>query len=78
MCAWRKCNFSGLLAGFVLALALLLPVQAHTAVREGFVHVTDMCANMILEIRYFSAYNFVGKRIDGYAAPQAILSEPAA
>ena len=78
MCACRKCNFSGLLAGFVLALALMLPVQAHTAGREGFVHVTDMCANVILEIRYFSAYNFVGKRIDGYAAPQAILSEPAA
>lgn len=78
MCACRKCNVSGILAGFVLALALLLPVQAQAAVREGFVHVTDMCENVILEIRYFSSYNFVGKRIDGYTAPQAILSEPAA
>ena len=78
MCACRKCNFSGLLAGFVLALALMLPVQAHTAGREGFVHVTDVCDNVILEIRYFSSYNFVGKRIDGYVGPQAILTEPAA
>ena len=78
MCACRKCNLSGILAGFVLALALLLPVQAKAAVREGFAHVTDLCENVILEIRYFSSYNFVGKRIDGYAAPQAILSEPAA
>lgn len=78
MRACRKCNFSGLLAGVVLALALLLPVPIQAAGREGFVHVTDMCTNVILEIRYFSSYNFVGKRIDGYAAPQAILSAPAA
>ena len=74
----RTCNFSGLLSGFVLALALLLPAHAQAVMHEGFVHVTDVCTNVILEIRYFSSYNFVGKRIDGYVAPQAILSEPAA
>ncbi|MTJ93738.1 MAG: M15 family metallopeptidase [Desulfovibrio sp.] len=78
MDACRKSCFSGLLPALVLALALLLPMQARAAVHEGFVHVTDMCENVILEIRYFSSYNFVGKRINGYAAPQAILSEPAA
>ena len=78
MCACRKCNFSGWLSGYVQTIEKLLTVQAQAAGREGFVHVTDRCANVILEIRYFSAYNFVGKRIDGYAAPQAILSEPAA
>ena len=78
MCACRKCNFSGLLTSFVLALALLLPAHAQAVMHEGFVHVTDICTNVILEIRYFSSYNFVGKRIDGYVAPQAILSEPAA
>ena len=78
MCACRRCKFHGLLAGFLLALALLPPMRAQAVMHDGFVHVTDMCANVILEIRYFSSYNFVGKRIDGYVAPQAILSEPAA
>lgn len=78
MNACRKSCFSVALLALVLALALLLPVQAKAVMHEGFVHVTDMCENVILEIRYFSSYNFVGKRIDGYAAPQAILSEPAA
>lgn len=32
----------------------------------------------ILEIRYFSTYNFVGKRIDGYRAPTAYLTRQAA
>ena len=32
----------------------------------------------ILEIRYYSTYNFVGERIDGYEQPCAILSKEAA
>ena len=67
-----------LLQGLVLALGMLLPLQARAEIHEGFVHVSDLCENVILEIRYFSSYNFVGKRIDGYLAPQAILTEPAA
>ena len=78
MDACHKCCFSGALPALALALALLLPVRAQAVMHEGFVHVTDVCENVILEIRYFSSYNFVGKRIDGYVAPQAILSEPAA
>lgn len=46
---------------------------------SGFVHVTERVPDVILEIRYHSTYNFVGKRIDdGYAAPEAILTEEAA
>ena len=32
----------------------------------------------ILEIRYFGTYNFVGKRIDGYEQPTALLTREAA
>ena len=32
----------------------------------------------IFEIRYFSTYNFVGKRIDGYLAPTALMTKEAA
>lgn len=45
---------------------------------SGFVHVTERVPDAILEIRYHSTYNFVGKRIDGYDAPEAILTEEAA
>ena len=45
---------------------------------DGFVYVSDFVSNMILDIRYYSANNFVGARIDGYSAPAAILSEEAA
>lgn len=45
---------------------------------EGFVLLTDIIPDAILEIRYYSTYNFVGTRIDGYEAPVAILTREAA
>ena len=43
-----------------------------------FVAITDVVPDVILEIRYFGTYNFVGKRIDGYLAPTAWLTREAA
>lgn len=43
-----------------------------------FVLVTDVVSDAILEIRYYSTYNFVGARIDGYEQPVALLTHPAA
>ena len=40
--------------------------------------VTDVVPDVILEIRYFSTYNFIGDRIDGYLEPTAILTKEAA
>ena len=43
-----------------------------------FVTVTDVVPDAILEIRYFGTYNFVGKRIDGYEEPTALITRQAA
>ena len=43
-----------------------------------FVTLTDAVPDAVLEIRYFSTYNFVGNRIDGYMEPTALLTRPAA
>ena len=45
---------------------------------SDFVVITDVVPDAILEIRYYSTYNFVGKRIDGYLAPTAMLTRRAA
>lgn len=45
---------------------------------EGFVNLTDAVPDAILEIRYYSTYNFVGTRIDGYEEPTALLTRRAA
>ena len=46
--------------------------------RDYFVKVTEVVPDVILEIRYFSTYNFVGSRVDGYKAPTALLTKEAA
>ena len=44
----------------------------------GFVLLSDYVPHAIQEIRYFSTYNFVGERIDGYEEPCALLTREAA
>ena len=45
---------------------------------SGFVLLSDYVPGIVQEIRYFSTYNFVGDRIDGYEAPCAMLTREAA
>ena len=45
---------------------------------SGFVMISDVVPDAILEIRYYSTYNFMGDRIDGYEAPTALLTQEAA
>lgn len=45
---------------------------------SGFVVLTDFIPQIVQEIRYYSTYNFVGDRIDGYEEPCALLTLEAA
>ena len=45
---------------------------------SGFVLLADYVPGIIQEIRYYSTYNFIGERIDGYEEPCAILTREAA
>ncbi len=45
---------------------------------SGFVLLSDFVPHIIQEIRYFSTYNFIGDRIDGYEEPCALATKEAA
>lgn len=64
--------FSLVLAGHAMAE----PVDPEDS--SGFVKLAEAVPDVILEIRYYSTYNFVGERIDGYEAPVAYLTKEAA
>ena len=55
-----------------------IPAVLPTDDTTQFVTLTDVVPDAILEIRYFSTYNFVGERIDGYLEPTALLTRAAA
>ncbi len=56
--------------GALLAMALTAPA--------GFVALDDVDATIVQDMRYATAYNFVGRRIDGYRDPVCILHRRAA
>ena len=67
----------------VLVLALLLSgCAAKTGGKsdgsEGFVLLAEAVPDVILEVRYYSTYNFVGERVDGYEEPCVLLTKEAA
>lgn len=45
---------------------------------SGFVLLSDYVPGIVQEIRYYSTFNFVGDRVDGYEAPCALLTIEAA
>ena len=45
---------------------------------SGFVLLSEAVPDVILEIRYYSTYNFVGERIDGYEEPIALITKESA
>lgn len=45
---------------------------------SGFVNISDIAGDVVLELRYYSTYNFIGDRIDGYLEPIALLTKEAA
>ena len=70
------CVFA-LAGNFIMSSCQKQPIDP-TQDSSQFVTLTDAVPDAILEVRYFSTYNFVGARIDGYLEPTALLTKEAA
>ena len=66
----------------MVAMLTISPVSAQRSTSPddstGFVVLSEVVPDIIQEIRYFSTYNFVGDRIDGYEQPVALMTIEAA
>ena len=63
------------MTALLVALALLAPAQQAPS---SFVALEDVDPTILQDMRYATAYNFVGRRIDGYREPLCILTRGAA
>jgi len=59
-------------------LLALWALPAGAGLPEGFVYVDQLIPEAKLEIRYATPHNFIGRPIDGYEKPRAILTRQAA
>jgi D-alanyl-D-alanine dipeptidase len=62
----------------LIAAVSMMETPEKFVLPDGFVYLTDIVPDVVLEIRYFSSFNFIGTRVDYYQAPTAIISEQAA
>ncbi|MGY5850025.1 M15 family metallopeptidase [Salegentibacter sp. F14] len=63
----------------ILALLICLSIQAQDkALPAGFVYLHQVLPGIELNIRYAGDHNFLGRPVNGYYRPLAILSKPAA
>lgn len=66
---------------FVTAAVMLAVSACRTDCADmppGFVHLAEAVPDAILEVRYYSTYNFIGDRIRGYERPTPMLTVEAA
>ena len=65
-----------------LPAALIAACCAHAALAQerpaAFVDVATVVPGLVVDMRYAGAHNFVGRPLDGYAAPRCLLTKPAA
>ncbi len=45
---------------------------------EGFVYINEFIPNAVIDLRYSTDHNFIGKPIDGYKSQKCIISKKAA
>lgn len=79
----RKKLLKALLAGLMVFGLNVNPVSAAddritSDDSSDFVLLADAVPDIIQEIRYYSTYNFVGDRVDGYNQPVALMTKEAA
>jgi zinc D-Ala-D-Ala dipeptidase len=71
-----------LIAGVLFIICSMPPwcslVWAKDAIPDFFVSVDEVILGVILDIRYFSDHNFLGRKVDGYLAPKCFLTRDAA
>jgi len=77
----RRVRTPALLA-LAAALVLAAPASAQEAERTlprgGFVDLADVAPDVVVDARYATTHNFVGRRIPGYREPRCLLTRPAA
>ena len=53
-------------------------VKIQTQRPADFVNIKKMIPQIQIDMRYFSAHNFIGRKVEGYQAPVCLLTRPAA
>lgn len=60
---------------FLYTICFIQSVLAQN-IPKGFASIENMLPSMVLELRYGTTENFMGRVVDGYQQPKAVLTQP--
>ena len=67
-----------LLLIFVLLAFACTPPQKTEPLPKDFVYLNNVIPDITIDLRYYTANNFIGTKIDGYESPKCIITKDAA
>lgn len=67
-----------LIISFAATLSFAQKPVMISSLPEGFIDVKEKIPSIILDLRYFTDYNFIGKPINGYIKPKCVMTKEAA
>lgn len=63
---------------FLVYLLLFINPEFHSQIPDGFVEIREVIPDIILDLRYYSDHNFLGRKVDGYLAEKCFITKAAA
>jgi len=63
---------------FFLTFIIFFSVKLSAQIPDGFVEIRSVIPDIILELRYYSNHNFLGRKVNGYNAEKCYLTKAAA
>jgi len=62
----------------IVIMLLLLSGSVSAQIPDGFVDIQEAIPSIVLDMRYATSHNFIGRPVDGYRAPKCYLTKEAA
>ncbi len=74
----KKTTIVFLVASFSAIATTVHAADEQHSLPDGFVYLDQAIPDLVVDLRYVTRNNFIGRPVDGYRHAHAILSEPAA
>lgn len=67
-----------ILISSIIFITFAFPFNALSQIPDGFVEIREVIPDIIIDLRYYSDHNFLGRKVDGYNAEKCFITKPAA
>ncbi|AFH49144.1 D-alanyl-D-alanine dipeptidase [Ignavibacterium album JCM 16511] len=63
---------------FLIYIIFTSPFNAYSQIPDGFVEIREIIPDIVIDLRYYSNHNFLGRQVEGYKANKCYITKAAA